>query len=365
MNGMIFRSVQKPVSTGIFNFQRYSLAFALAAILIISACDQEKVDDNDLVKYPVLTTKEVTAIRATTASSGGNVIDVGTVSISSRGIIWGRETNPEFGTHEGAASAGIGLGEYTARLRELTPDAMYFVRAYATHKLGTAYAEQVSFTTLADDTESPLFDGLPCPDLPIFTDPRDGQEYNTVQIGNQCWMKENLNYMVENSWCYRRNPEYCLLFGRLYTWYAMMAEDIDLANTSQKVQGVCPSGWHIPSDNEWKILERTIDSRFSMDHAEWDKIGFRGFDVSLNLKADTGWFFEGNGSGLSGFAALPGGRRFHYGQYYASGEYGYWWTSTSSSDDYAHYRFLHYNNNKSFRSFFNKESALSVRCIRD
>ncbi len=337
----------------------------LVTIVFFARCDSKDESHKDDTVFPLLTTKEVTDIRHNSARSGGELIEVGTLSVSSKGIIWGTSTKPEFGNHDGAASAGTGPGEFSARLTSLKPATGYYVRAYANHKIGTAYGNEVYFETKESGEGGVVAGGQPCPDLPVLVDPRDGKTYNTVLIGNQCWMKENLNFQVENSWCYRNSTLNCNDFGRLYTWYAAMDLAEGAQSGSDRVQGVCPPGWHLPSDFEWLSMERMHDSKYSDDIDEWEKNGYRGFDAGRNLKANWGWDFDGNGEDIAGFSAMPGGRRFIYGQYYTGGSYGFWWTSSQKSQEFAYYRFLYYNSDLAYRFYFNKGSGLSVRCIKD
>ncbi|MCD4666000.1 MAG: hypothetical protein K8R68_12075, partial [Bacteroidales bacterium] len=105
-----------------------------------------------------------------------------------------------------------------------------------------------SFTTIEDSSG-----GLPCPGTPTVY--YHGQTYNTVLIGSQCWMKENLNYETGNSWCYNNDTSNCNTYGRLYDWIAIMNGEASSNSVPSGVQGICPNGWHLPSDEEWKILE--------------------------------------------------------------------------------------------------------------
>jgi len=110
-----------------------------------------------------------------------------------------------------------------------------------------------------------------------FTDPRDGKTYKTVKIGNQTWMAENLNYECEGSKFYDNDPANAEKYGRLYDWATAFK--------------ACPSGWHIPSKEEWRTL---------VDYAG-------GFDISgKELKARSGWRTN-SGTDAFGFSALPGG----------------------------------------------------------
>jgi uncharacterized protein (TIGR02145 family) len=143
-----------------------------------------------------------------------------------------------------------------------------------------------------------------------MTDPRDGRTYRTVKIGTQTWMAQNLNYadsaamtnLAGNSWCYRDSVANCAKYGRLYTWTAAMDANPYYKNTNLNdtilCQGVCPKGWHIPNNGEWKILETSVG----------------GSDTAgVKLKSSSGWNdyngVSGNGTDDYGFSALPAGYR--------------------------------------------------------
>lgn len=165
-----------------------------------------------------------------------------------------------------------------------------------------------------------------------FTDPRDGQHYKVVKIGNQVWMARNLNYATaEGSSCYNDDISLCQSYGRSYDW-----------NTANNV---CPSGWHLASKAEWDAL-----------------ITFAGGEETAAnlLKAASGWDENGNGSDTYGFSAIPGG--------YSSldaGRIGLWWTSTEVSDSKAYDKFMAYREGKVFQTQNEKSIDCSVRCIQD
>ncbi len=170
-----------------------------------------------------------------------------------------------------------------------------------------------------------------------FTDPRDGQSYKIVKIGNQWWFAQNLNYQTGNSWCYDNNPANCATFGRLYDWQTAMA--------------ACPNGWHIPSDSEWVQL-----------------ITYLGGEnlAGGKMKTITGWDAPNiNATDSSGFSALPGGIINSNG-FYGIGSVGYWWSSTENGNLFAWDIELRNNSENVTRySFANKQDGFSVRCIKD
>ena len=212
---------------------------------------------------------------------------------------------------------------------------------------------------------------IPCPGTPTVE--YEGQVYNTIQIFSQCWLKENLNVgtMIQGSenmadndtiekYCYNNDPDSCTKYGGLYQWYEMMQY-----TTQQGAQGICPQGWHLPTDEEWKILEGTVDSQYGVGDPEWDGDDLRGYDAGKNLKTTSGWYSNGNGTDLFGFSGLPGGLRYGYCYFDGVGSYGYWWTSTELNYYYAWSRILDYCYPDLYRYHSFKIFGYSVRCLRD
>ncbi len=209
-----------------------------------------------------------------------------------------------------------------------------------------------------------------------FTDARDGTTYNTVTLGGEVWMAENLKYAGNvngNSWCYNDDPSKCETYGRLYDWEAAMEGSSGSSSNPSGVQGICPDGWHIPSDDEWKALEGAVDATYDYsDDAEWDVEGYRGDNAGSALAGNNSLWNDGdlNGNadfGTSGFNGLPGGRRTSNGDYTGVNEYGYWWSASESDlfTDNAFFRSLYYQEIGVNRTSYNKNSGLSVRCVKD
>lgn len=211
---------------------------------------------------------------------------------------------------------------------------------------------------------------MPCPGTPTVT--YEGQVYNTIQIFSQCWLKENLNVgtMIPGSqqmsndsiiekYCYNNEIDSCTKYGGLYQWNEMMQY-----TTQEGAHGICPPGWHLPIDEELKVLTGSVDSQYGIGDPIWDLISWDGVDAGMKLKATSGWAFGGNGTDLFGFSALPGGRCRFLGDFSGiTGEY-YMWTSTEIVD-WAYYRVLIYNGQEVGRAGNPKEQSYSVRCIRD
>ncbi len=172
-----------------------------------------------------------------------------------------------------------------------------------------------------------------------FTDPRDGQTYNIVDIGSQTWFAENLNYQTGNSWCYLDDPANCNVYGRLYTWNDALT--------------ACPSGWHLPSYDEWTILS--------------DYLG--GILVAGGKMKETGtehWNSPNTGAtNSSGFTGLPGGYRYPIGYFDDLGFRGMSWSATEVGSTEARYRNLGYVHEALGHGNYYKEGGLSVRCLKD
>jgi uncharacterized protein (TIGR02145 family) len=211
----------------------------------------------------------------------------------------------------------------------------------------------------------------PCPETPTVT--YEGQVYNTVLIGNQCWMAENLNVgtMINGTnemtddgviekYCNDNSKENCDEYGGLYQWNEMMAY-----TTIAGVRGICPGGWHLPTNDEWKILEGTVDSQYPVSDTMWNNSGFRGYDAGLNLKSTSGWYSGGNGSGLYHYEALPGGLHKIDGSFLELAHIAVFWSSSEYDSSQAWLRFLDYEYDKVCSPISNKNYGYSVRCLKD
>lgn len=179
-----------------------------------------------------------------------------------------------------------------------------------------------------------------------FMDPRDGQTYYIRDIGSQRWFIENLNYETSNSVWYNNNSANGDIYGRLYMWDDAIS--------------ACPEGWHLPSDDEWKILEMHL----GMSQNDADSEGYREGDVGSKMKSISGWDYL-NGTNSSGFSALPGGSSYYQG-FANLGTLGFFWTATESSSTEGYIRYLSSFENGIWRhGNYIKEVRSSVRCVMD
>ena len=203
----------------------------------------------------------------------------------------------------------------------------------------------------------------------------DSNVYNVVTIGNQCWMQENLKTtkyrngdtipgnLSDAAWSsttggaqadYDNDPTNKATYGKLYNFYAVADP-----------RGLCPTGWHVPSDAEWQTLETAL----GMPAAELNNTGGRGSaqNVGGKMKSVSPLWLSPNAGATnsSGFAGLPGGLRNYYGTYYGIGNLGVWWSSTQYSTANAWVRFLNCNYGNVDRNFNFERVGFSVRCVRD
>lgn len=216
--------------------------------------------------------------------------------------------------------------------------------------------------------------GIPCPGEPTVN--YEGQVYNTVRIGEQCWFKENLNIgtmingtinQTDNSiierYCYDNDLSMCAIYGGIYQWNeAMQYVSVEGA------QGICPVGWHVPADGEWKILEGTVDSQYPVGDPEWEDTGQRGLDAGGNLKeAGIAHWLPPNidATNESGFTGLPAGvLNYQDRNFYSQGYYGDFWTSSAFNSTTAFWRTLNRDNAYINRNYNEKETGRSIRCIK-
>ncbi len=208
-----------------------------------------------------------------------------------------------------------------------------------------------------------------------FTDSRDGKTYNTVQIGTQCWMAQNLNIGTRingsgnqtnngiiEKYCYSNLESNCTIYGGLYQWNEMMQYV-----TTPGVKGICPTGWHIPTDAEWTTLTTYVNNQSSY------LCNSTSGNIAKAMAATTLWNSSGNtcaiGNNLSlnnatGFTAVPAGDRYD-NAFYGIGLYGGWWSSSEGSTSDAWYWGVGYGHSTMNREGGPKGPGFSVRCLRD
>jgi uncharacterized protein (TIGR02145 family) len=271
-------------------------------------------------------------------------------SISAQGFVWGAQSDLSDGTSVSADTTG-GSTAIEYELIGLTEGATYYFSAYATNASGTTYGDTLSFVA----------ESAPCGDLTSVS--YDGYDYSVVPIGSICWFAENLqsdNYrngdaipgnLYSDEWITLTSGAQAVLgnndgtddsnlstYGRLYNWYAVAS-----------TRGLCPSGWHIPTIEEWETLTTVLG----------------GEEVAgVELKSSTpDW--DGNNS--SGFSALPGGFRSQgNGLYFAEGVDGMWWSATpNAASNGAYYYKLVTNEDVVRVRNLDFRIGLSVRCARD
>jgi uncharacterized protein (TIGR02145 family) len=310
---------------------------------------------------PIVMTVSVTEITVASAVIGSVINSDGGQAIIDKGICWA--TTPDPTTSNRRTSWGIGTETFPDIIYGLIPETKYYVRAYAVNAVGTGYGDVLSFTTL------PISPIVFKSDYPYNSvSDADGNLYKTIQIGTQIWMAENLRTTKLNDgtsipqvtddaeWQNLKTSGYCWYdnnpssfkdtYGALYNWYAV--------NTGK----LCPIGWHVPSNAEWKILS-----------------DYLGVDAGDKMKEEgtTRWVDSNLGaSNISGFTAIPGGSRDPFYQEWRYSTFGYlgynssWWSATENDALIANAAWL-YNNVSYFSSSITalKVAGLSIRCLKD
>lgn len=283
----------------------------------------------------------VSAAASTTATVGGNITSDGTSPVTARGVVWSTSPNPTIALST-KTTEGTGTGSFSSSITGLTVNTTYYVRAYATNGIGTAYGNELSFTTLAA---------------------------GAVAIGSQVWMDKNLDVstyrngdpipqvtdinvfknLTTGAWIYYLNStDSGARYGKLYNWYAV-----------NDPRGLAPQGWHVATATELANLVQYLG----------------GSDVAGGkMKAISPYWYLGNigATNSSGFSALPGGELYigEFGgpSWDSAGYGGSWWTSTETSALYAYWYVLGWSGpgiTISGNSEMQKPAALSVRCVKD
>ncbi len=339
---------------------------------------------------PTITTDSIFDFTGTTTHVDATIVDQGTTGIIASGVCWS-STNPYPSLGNNHTSDGSGIGSFTSFITNLTPNTMYYIRAYATNSIGTSYGAPLSFVTPSN-----------CGTVTDW----DGNQYATVYIGNQCWMKENLrtkhysNGVAINKgalgssghagyyFIYDEDTSNVSKHGLLYTWTAIMNGAGASTNNPSGIQGICPSGWHLPSHAEWCELENYLEPGID---GSCSTSGYRGTmakkmvlpqywsSYPSNSFAPGYWHNDTAEFNTSEFSATPGGRYeryYHYSGYSYNYEsfdglnnYGFWWSCTSTGSYQYRYRQIAYSetgiNSGITTSNSDYSYAMSVRCLKN
>ncbi len=315
-------------------------------MVVSNNCKKEEIPKQKL------STSSISDITQVSVTCGGNITDDGGSFITGRGVCWNTVQMPTLSDNK--TSDGFDTGIFTSKITGLTTNTTYYVRAYATNNSGTAYGNEISFILLMNVAG------------PVVADP-DGNSYNSVIIGTQVWLKENLKTTKYNNgdligtttpatldisneslpkyqWGYDGNESNVTTYGRLYTWYAVTDD-----------RRICPTGWHVPDDDDWETLKTFLCGSGS------NVAGGKLKEISTNhwISPNTGATNE------TGFTARPGGSRYYTGVFYYLGTYSYWWSTTENGAYNAWIRII-YNSYEYLGKDYNyNKNGLSVRCIKD
>ncbi|HER07553.1 MAG TPA: hypothetical protein ENO20_01470 [Bacteroides sp.] len=272
-----------------------------------------------------------------------------------KGFYWSEDPGPA--TTGVRFPAGNQSGPFTVSMTDLSPGNTYYYCVYAVNAAGEKTGEELSVY-------------LPGAETGTFTDPIDNLEYGTVTLGEQIWMTENLRaglyndstiipfYSDSASWSENEGPGYCwggfdtlnMSWGAFYTWETVQTGKL------------CPSGWHVSSDADWKQLEIFL----GMDETEADQLNLRGTVEGGMMKTTDLWDSPNTGAtNETGLSVIPSGTAEHYASFSDLNREAYIWTSDAYSTNEAIFRSFRYSHAQIRRSYTYKAAGYSVRCVRD
>ncbi len=303
-----------------------------------------EVSFTTLANLPTIVNTQFYAITKSEAQFSSDITSDGGAAVTAKGVCWNTAVNP---TLTGTKTIdGTGIGSFTSKATNLTPNTTYFARGYATNAVGTSYSDNVTFKTLSSNPQD-----------------ADGNSYLTVTIGTQTWFAENLKTTKFNdgtpipivpdpmAWASLTTPGYCWYlndaasyretYGALYNWFTVSSGKL------------CPLGWHVPSNGEWTTLANYLGGE-SIAGGKMKEAGTIHWQ-SPNVGA----------TNESGFSALPGGYRVGIGSFGNIENYCYLWSSEESTASFARIWWLDYRFNNLIPASDNKYFGFSVRCLKD
>lgn len=317
-----------------------------------------------ILSVALVTTNLVNSIGTTTAISGGEIINDGGAPILVRGVCWSAISGPTVSLTT-KTTDGNGIGSFVSNISGLSPNTTYYVRAYATNSIGTAYGSEVTFTT----NNSQTYSYTPGPNVIDV----NGYIYASITTScGQTWTTKNLNVshyrngdiipqvtdanqwanLTTGAWCWYNNDSATYSqYGKLYNWYAV--------NDSR---GLAPLGWHVPSDTEWNKFIKCLDVNADTT------IQQQSFVVGGYMKETglTHWQSPNTaGSNLSGLICLPSGGRGQAGEFSGLGYYALFSSSNDISSSMSLVHQLFYQSALIFYFAGDKKFGYSIRLIRD
>ncbi|MDA3822722.1 MAG: fibrobacter succinogenes major paralogous domain-containing protein [Bacteroidales bacterium] len=347
----------------IFFFKSLALVSIMLLILSFQSCKKFEREIS-------VATGEISQVKFTTCAINGRVIVLGEDIITEHGFCYSLSTLPDISDYTKKLGPAISEGAFSTELTGLTTNMKYYVRAFASNNLGTSYGNEAIFETM--NANEYVFD-------------YDENFYTKVKIGTQVWMAENLKTthyedgtkiqllesdklwadlsISDKAMCYYDNSLVnAKIYGALYTWATAMNGANSSSLTSAHVQGICPTGWHLPSDEEWTKLT--------------DYLGGGSVAGDKMKESEMNYWIEHNNAtptNESGFSGLPGGFRVDQngtsnsnpGDYYAIGGYGLFASSTEANTYEAYDRILSWADPYAEQDNTPKNFGFSVRCIKD
>ncbi len=322
--------------------------FCQVVLLLILSCKKEG-GITGLPQLSTLTITDITAITGNTATVSGSVVDEGDSAVTVYGACWSTSASPTI-TSDTTAQTPVGLA-FTALLHDLDPGTVYHVRLYAINDLGTAYSNEVTFTTSTFGSVTDI----------------DGNVYRTVRIGTQIWMADNLktsrlnnagfmpNKTDNSQWANMTTAAYCYhnndaanntIYGKLYNWYAVATGKL------------APQGWHVPDSTELRTLIDFVGGESVAGGALKTTDLWNSPNTGATNSSNFNWYPAGSRYGLLG-SALDG-------NFINFGANAFAWSSTSvSSTSATSYNLGSYNKTMILKLSSIKSSGQSVRCIKD
>ena len=326
----------------------------LASFFALSACDDSSSASAENSEPAALSSAEK---QGSSSSSSVSSADSETLSSSSRCAGASEECDEAISSDSNAESNGSSRSSSSEKNAESS----------SSEKLSGASSDSAdmmesssSSVTLATRCKTETEDNC---EYGTLLDDRDGQTYKTVKIGAQWWMAENLNFVTENSGCgggSGTTEGNCETYGRLYSWAAAMGKseeqcgyghecDLASAGSATFIRGVCPDGWHVPTQSEWSDLFAAVGGKSNAGKV---------------LKSQTDWYNGGNGSDAYGFAARPAGS-YGDGRFSGEGNHADFWSSTENGSYGAYDMYLTYARVSAHLYTNDKDYGYSVRCVKD